>query len=761
MILIIAGLIVAILLLNSNGNDQIESLKISEILNGTFNAEVINPLWSDDGKSFIYEMTENSHRLIIKYDVEKFEQKVVLNATSDLKINGESYASSFKKFVISADQTLFLFAVNVTKQWRSSFFANWIVYNSKNKESYSLIKYKISNPQWVPLSSPELDTLSFIMTGNIWMAKKVASSKTLQLKQITSDGNDLVLNGIMDWLYEEEVFESSSSFYWSPSGLEIAYIKINDTNVGTSTYPWYNSDIKQDPYSSTKHVKYPKAGTTNPSVSVFVYNTLLELTVKMDLTQDFEYVTTVSWIKQRPGQLAIRVLPRLQQIETILINDISTGSILLTHISQNMSMYGWVESRPYSFIFINSTHFIDIRENQGYYHIAIQNLGSKSQPKFITSGKFDVLYICGFDLKSQTIFYLSSEKSATQNQFYSVSIDGIVNHLTKNLAQATFSCNFGSDSSYLLTGSSLSQPPTQWLIKKSDFNSLKVIQDNTQLESLLEGYNIPKKEFISIPVGESSMNAIMIYPFDFSSDNIYPILFTLYGGPTSIKAADKWTLGFEEWISSDLQMLVCLIDVTGTAGRGVIFNQKVYKQLGTLETIDQIESIQWVLNSNNYIDSNRVALWGWSYGGYMTLNIMMNSPYLLKAAVSVAPVTDWLLYDTFYTERYMTTPKNNPSGYNSTSILNMVNKIGKNALDQTGLLIVHGMADDNVHFQNSALLVSQMVELDFPFSSYYYPNQDHSINTHGSKLQLYHSIEDFLYENVVLYSQSMKIHKRF
>lgn len=742
--------VLVVTLLRTPVNGSTHQIDIKDIINGKFSPKTISPVWLENG-DFLYEQNKGDGRLLMRYNIATHQSTLFLN-TSSLSVNGSPYGSTFNSFSISPDQSLVLFSVKAAKQFRSSFFAQWIIYNVHTGTSeYLLGGVMAANPTWNPV--PQFaDTLAIVVDNNVVIISKIGTTN-ITSTNVTSDGSSTMFNGMMDWLYEEEVFESSPALYWSPNGEKLAYLKLNDSLVGEVPYPWFPS-ISKSVYPSFKTVRYPKSGTPNPIASVHVYKMSDKSTLDLNLLADSEYVTNVAWVSTRQDQLSVRVLPRVQQVETILLFNAESGAQVGSLVSQNMTAYGWVESRPYSYIWVDADRVVDIRVHNDYYHVALMSFKDGSV-KFLTSGAFSVMEIFGYDATSGFVYYLSTEKSEISRMVYRVNLQGERTLLTGNSPAQVFNVRWGSGDVYILDGSSSKTPPTQWVVpKRGEFTWKNKLKNNDWLLTMLETHNMPTKTFVKVPGAYGDeLNVALIHPYEALKGVLYPALFTYYQGPTSNRVLDSWALGFNEWISTRSKMIVAIIDGAGTAAKSVSFNQQTFKRLGIRETEDQLAAIRHLLHKRSDMDWNRVGCWGWSYGGFMTLNLILRSNHIFNAAMSVAPVTDWKLYDTFYTERYMLTPEANPVGYNETSMLQLLahnsSHLDIGFQNKTHLYLVHGIADDNVHFQNSADFVSEMVRQDSPLSMAYYPNQAHSISGDGSLLHLYHGLRYFLKENVI------------
>lgn len=753
-ILFMAGTVVAVSFLRTPVYGSVDQLDIKKLIAGEFAPKSVQPMWLPSG-DFLYTQTEDYGRLIMRYDIKTNNATLFLNTTS-LTVDNLVYGSLFSDFYPSSDQSLVLFAINRAKQFRSSFYAQWILYDVHTGQSrYLLNGHTAANPTWNP-SAQFADSLAIVVDNNVVLLSNLTTQEAQT--NITTDGiNLLVFNGMMDWLYEEEVFESSPALYWSPTGARLAFLKLNDTLVGEVPYPWF-APLSQTVYPTFKTVRYPKSGTTNPTASVHIYTVESGATSELQLLDDAEYVTNIAWIPTRTEQLSVRTLPRVQQVETIVNYNGVTGAKVDQIVSQNMTAYGWAESRPYSYIWVDQNRIVDIRVNNDWYHVALMNFADpNAKPVFLTSGNFSVMQIVGYDASKSHVYFISTEYSEISRLLYRVDLRGDRKYVTMPKANPArvFNVHWGPGTAYVLDGSSSASPPAQWVVSKHGNSPFAdKLTDNAWILEKLSTYNTPTKTYTTAPGAfGDDLNVALIHPHEALKGVLYPVLFTYYNGPTSNRVTDAWSLAFNEWISTRSKMIVVTIDAAGTAGKSVSFNQQTFKRLGIRETEDQVAAIQHLLKKRLDMDWNRVACWGWSYGGFMTLSLAARSHNIFHGAVSVAPVTDWRLYDTFYTERYMLTPQMNEAGYNETSILNLVTKnssrfdIGYQ--NKTHLYLVHGLADDNVHFQNSAEFVSAMIKQDAPLDMAYYPNQDHSISKDGSLLHLYHGIRHFLKQNVI------------
>lgn len=576
--------------------------------------------------------------------------------------------------------------------------------------------------------SPQGDKVAYVRANNLYYYDLTTNSET----QVTSDGvQNQIINGATDWVYEEE-FAFDKAFFWSPNGTNLAYYRFNETKVPEFNMPLYGTLYPQD-----NPFKYPKAGEENSDVSIHVYNTKLNNHTNLVQTNKpvVEYFPRIKWSAQ-DNMLAVLSMNRLQNsLDITLYNsDSGYGSVIYQEKAD-----AYIEINDDLTFTSDNKSFILTSEMSGYNHIYKYRLDGALEEQ-ITSGNWDVTKFLGYDEKAKAYYFESAEVSPLERNVYTIQ-KGKKSILTPQAGtnHATFTSNY----KYFINSFSSSTNPGDYELFDSKGKSIRVLKDNTELQTELKQVLTSPKQFIKVPAADGTeLNAFMIRPVDFNAKKKYPVLMYVYGGPGSQTVANSWDR-YALWYQylANQGYIVVSVDNRGTGARGRDFRTSTYKQLGNLETQDQISAATWLAN-REYVDENRIGIWGWSYGGYMSTLCISKGAETFKTAIAVAPVTNWKFYDSIYTERYMQTPQENNSGYADNSPINHVGKIKGN------YLLVHGTADDNVHFQNAVELVSELnnnlIQYDFAM----YPNKNHGIYGGTTRYHLFTKITDFVLNNL-------------
>ncbi|UTW67015.1 S9 family peptidase [bacterium SCSIO 12643] len=630
----------------------------------------------------------------------------------------------FSDYQFSADESKIMFTTDEERIYRHSTREHVWIYDIKKSE---LKQISQNGKQRYTTFSPDGKKVAFVRNNNLYIYDLKSGKET----EVTTDGEfNKIINGATDWVYEEE-FAFDKAFTWAPDNKHIAYYRFDESQVKEFNMIMYQNQL----YPKDYRFKYPKAGEDNSKVDIYIYNLKSNKSVKANFPQT-EYVPRIKWASQ--NDLAIQTLNRHQNDLTIhFVDPISNTS----HVVYHETSETYVEVVDDWFFLPDSRQMLITSEKDGYKHIYSINYQSGIE-KQLTSGQWDVTNFYGVMEQSENIYFQSAEVSPMQRHIYKMDLKG--NAITQ-LSQrngwnnAAFSSNFLF---YINTHSSANKPYTTTLNLENG-KELAQLMDNKKLEATLAQYKISQKEFIKIPTSYGTeLNGWMIKPADFDPNKKYPVLVTIYGGPGSQTVKDVWDNNMM-WhhLLAQKGYIIVSVDNRGTGARGANFKKMTYQQLGKLEVEDYIETAKH-LGSQKYIDPERIGIWGWSYGGYMsTLAISKGADYF-KAAIAVAPVTTWRYYDNIYTERYMRTPQENPSGYDDNSPINFVEKIKGN------YLLVHGTADDNVHFQNTAELVNALVNANVQYDFYMYTDKNHSIYGGNTRRHLFTKFTNFLLEKL-------------
>jgi len=579
--------------------------------------------------------------------------------------------------------------------------------------------------------SPDDNMIAFVKDNNLYV-KDLTKNNTIQ---ITNDGKiNNIINGNCDWVYEEE-FAFTRAFEWSKNGNYLAYYRFDESKVPTYSFPVYTDSLYPEQYT----YKYPKVGETNSLVEIYIYDINKAIKTKLDIGNEMDIYIPHIQFTEKDSELCITRLNRLQNNEELWMTNVSTGSESLLYSEKNAA-YIDVDKMYINFL-KDGKSFVFTSEKNGYNHIYIQNIINNKTVQ-LTTGNFDVDEIIGIDEKAGIVYFTAAYRTPLDKDFCSVRFDGKGFKINDN-RQGRHTISFNTDYSYYVDNfSNINTPPYIAIYDKSG-KEIRVLAGNEKLKQTLADYNIAKPEFIKVPNRSGdSLNALILKPNDFDANKKYPVLFCNYGGPGSQTVYNGWG-STNMWQQMLVQKgyIIVSVDNTGTGFRGEAFKKKTYLQLGKFEIEDQIDAAKY-LGTLPYVDAKRIGHWGWSFGGFMSCLAITKGADVFKTAVAVAPVTDWRYYDDIYTERYMRTQKENEKGYEDNAPLNFVKKIkGK-------LLIIHGTADDNVHFQNSAMFVDALINNNIEFESAYYPNKNHGIRGGKTRLHLYTKMTKFIMDNL-------------
>jgi dipeptidyl-peptidase 4 len=674
-----------------------------------------------------YSIVENGTDLnIYEYETGRFIETIF--STRGLLERENGRALNIDTYTFSGDERKLLIGVNQESIYRYSRRAEYHVYDI---EIQSLQPLSEGTTQRLPAFSPDGSKIAFVRENNIYL-KDLASGDEYA---VTTDGEyNKIINGTTDWVYEEE-FSFTQGFHWSPDGNNIAFYRFDESHVKE-----FNMLIYGTLYPEEYRFKYPKAGEENALVTIHLYNLPSRQTIQVDTgTETDQYIPRIRWTRD-PGKLAVLRLNRHQNQLDILLADASSGNTSVLYRENNL--YYIRITNDLTFL-EDGRHFIISSEKSGFNHLYLYDMNGR-EVRALTSGDWDVQRFLGVDERNQLVYYLSHEESPLGNNLYSVRLNG--RRKTKlttgeGVNNPTFSRGF----KYFINNFTTANTPPVYSIHRADGSLISVLEDNQELVQRLQVHGYVDKEFFTFTTSEDiELNAYMIKPADFNPGKEYPVLMYVYGGPGSQTATHRWDTWNGLWYQMLAQQgyIVVSVDNRGTGARGEYFKKMTYLELGKYETIDQIEAARY-LASLPYIAGDRIAIFGWSYGGYLSSLCLALGAEEFAAAIAVAPVTNWRFYDTIYTERYMRTPQENPDGYDNNSPVTHVDKI------KGDYLLVHRSADDNVHYQNALEMAYALIEADVDFEMMIYPNHDHSIFRGNARLHLYRIMTDFLHRSLM------------
>lgn len=632
----------------------------------------------------------------------------------------------FDAYQFSANEEKILLPTQTESIYRHSTRSKFYIYDRATKSTSSLS----SDKQRLAQFSPDATKVAFVRANNIFIKDLITNIET----QITTDGAvNKIINGATDWVYEEE-FAFDNGFQWNSDGTKIAFYRFNEDAV-----PEFSMDVFSKLYPSQTRFKYPKAGEANSSVEIYIYDTNTKTTVEaaIEVEEEF-YIPRIKWTKDE-NILSVQRMNRHQNNLDFLLVDAKDGSAKIIFTETDEAYIDVTDNLT----FLNDgAHFVWTSEKSGYNHIYLYNLKGK-QVRKITKGSYDVTDFYGIDETTNTVYFASAERSAMQRDVYAVQLNGKKKRVLTNKTGtnvATFSSNY----QYFINEHSNANTPYFFSLFDAQGNEVRTLKDNANLNKRLSEYALSKKEFFDFTTTEGvNLNGWMMKPHDFDATKEYPVFMYLYGGPGSQQVTDAWGGSNFLWFQmlSQQGYIVACVDNRGTGARGADFKKCTYQQLGKLETVDQIEANRY-LASLPYIDGSRIGIFGWSYGGYMSSLCLLKGADDFKMAIAVAPVTNWRYYDSIYTERYMRTPQENAAGYDDNSPINHVGKLkGK-------YLLVHGSADDNVHYQNTMEMTNALVNANKDFDMFIYPNKNHGIYGGYTRLHLFRKMTNFIKENL-------------
>ena len=678
-----------------------------------------------------YTKLENDNK-IVKYSYKTGEVAQTIIDISKIENPG---FTSFSEYCFSDDETKILFTTKKESIYRHSFSAEYFIWNSVTKEMSPL---SLNGKQQLATFSPDGERVAFVRENNIF----IKSLKFGTENQVTKDGKtNAIINGAPDWVYEEE-FSFSKAFEWSPDSKFLAFIRFDETAVPFFNMPMYAglnpAHQENQLYPGSYNYKYPKAGEKNSVVTVRIYDLKSKSSVSAETGDDPElYIPRIKWTADA-SDLAIMKLNRLQNNVDIVLANPYTGDTRAFFSEKNKRYIS--EDFYDNFIFLPDNKYIVLNsERNGYSHLYLYDRQG-FEVKQLTDGKFDVTKFYGFDADKKIFYYQAAKESPMQREVYFVSLDGKKSGKLSTQT-GTNRTEFSAGFKYYINYFNNAKTPNLVTLHDQSGKLLRTLEENFDLKKMLNDYQVSTKEFFSFKTSENvELNGWMLKPLNFDPSKKYPVVMTQYSGPNSQKVVDSLTIGWNEYLAQEGFIVVC-VDPRGTGARGEEFRKMTYQQLGKYESDDQVEAARY-LGTLPYVDKNKIAIWGWSYGGFMAALCMEKGADVFKAGISVAPVTNWRFYDSVYTERYMRSPQQNPEGYDDNSPLSHAGKI------KGDYLIIHGSADDNVHFQNTMEFTERMVQAGVQFDMAVYTNRNHGISGGNTSLHLYTKMTNWLKEKL-------------
>lgn len=666
---------------------------------------------------------------IVVYDYKTGDSVTTLVAASDLVPEGKKEPVKIGNFKVNKDETKFIFPTQVEQIYRHSRVAFNYIWDTKSKK---LIPLSENGKQRLADFSPDGTRVAFVRENNLFIKNLVTGEE----KQITFDGKkNAIINGTCDWVYEEE-FGFTKAFFWSPDGKRIAFYRFDESKVKQYTLTFFGSV-----YPKWEAYKYPVAGEDNSVVQIYVYNLENGKTTKMDVGENpDQYIPRVKWTAQ-PGFLAIERLNRLQNHLDILQADAATGKSKVFYNEDNKYYIDITDDLTF---LPDGKHFLITSEKNGYNAIYLYAMSGKLVRQ-LTKGNWDVTKVYGYNPKRKMVFFQAAKTSPMDRDILAVNLKGRLTKISSKTGtnDGVFSKSFDY---YINTWSDANTPP-YITVNNSKGKTIRVLEDNQAFVKKMEQYDLSKQEFFTLQSSEFKLpngkqvdlNAWIIKPPHFDPNKKYPVLMYVYGGPGAQTVNNAWGWSNYFWFQmlAEKGVVVISVDNRGTGARGELFKKMTYLQLGKYEIADQIEAAK-LIGRFPYVDSTRIGIFGWSYGGFMSSLAITKGAGVFSTAVAVAPVTNWRYYDNIYTERYMRKPQDNAIGYDFNSPIHYVKNL------KGHFLLVFGSADDNVHPQNSMDFITALVNANKQFDLMVYPNKNHGIYGGNTRLHLYTKMTDFI-----------------
>lgn len=703
---------------------QQKEITLEDIWGGTFRTQRLDALKSlNNGKEYSVLNYDRSEKVstVDVYDYKSGEKVRTLVNSNDLK--GINHIISYE---FSKDEKKLLLATKLKQIYRYSSVGTYYVYDINTSELSLVSENKIQRPTF----NNEGSKIAYGFENNLYITD-LTSEKTIQ---ITTDGvKNTIINGLTDWVYEEE-FAFVRAFDWNLDGDKIAYIRFDESEV-----PEYSMDIIGTELYPTQQVfKYPKAGEANANVSLHIYDLSSQKTSEIDISEyNSYYIPRIKWTKDA-NILSVQLTNRHQNILDLVFVDSRNNSTTLIHQEKDEAYVDVTDDLT----FLNSNSFIWTSEKSGWNHIYLYDKSGKLVNQ-ITDGDWEVTRYYGFDENTGIIYYQSTQNGNINRDVYSITIQG-TNNVRLSQETGTNSASFSSDFTYFIGTFSNTVTPYKFTLHNSRTGEqIREIKNNNSLRELVSEYKVSPKEFSTISINGNDLNMYMIKPLDFDPNKKYPLFMYQYSGPGSQLVANRWGGSNDYWhqmLAQEGYIIVC-VDGRGTGLKGRDFKKITQKELGKYEVEDQIE-VAKKLGELPYIDAARIGIWGWSYGAFMSSNCLFQANDVFSMAIAVAPVSSWRFYDTIYTERYMQTPQENPSGYDENSPITYVDNL------KGDYLLVHGGADDNVHLQNTMRMVEALIQANKQFDWAIYPDKNHGIYGGNTRLHLFTRMTKFIYETL-------------
>ncbi|KAK1704753.1 dipeptidyl peptidase IV N-terminal region-domain-containing protein [Colletotrichum lupini] len=717
----------------------------------TWNETVASPRFGASSRSVSWLSGVEDGRFIYLSNNALVIEDIVTGANETF-VPADKIPADYAEYWIRPDLKKVLFATNYTKQYRYSYFADYSILDVESGVVEPLVGDQAGDIQYAEFA-PVGDAIAFVRGNNLFL------SKNGTISQITNDGGPDLFHGVPDWVYEEEIFGSRSTFWFSPDGEYIAYLSFNETGVETFTIPYFMGGEKiAPPYPVELDLRYPKVGSKNPTVALTLLDVETEEATPVEIDAfpaDDLVVGEVKWLTANHASFAYRAFNRVQDLEKLVRVDVEGYASEV--IRERDGSDGWLDNNqgieyigPLQNATRNSTdaYFLDLSDESGWNHIYLYSVNGGS-PIALTSGEWEVTSVLKVDTERHLVYYLSTEHHSTERHLYSVSYpSGVKTALVDDTVAGYWSASFSSSAGYYILSYQGPNVPYQELYATNSTTPVRTITSNEALVTRLQEYKLPNITYFELAHPDGyTLNVMQRLPANFDPSKKYPALFTPYGGPGAQEVTKRYqSITWRAFIASDpeLEYITYTVDNRGTGYKGRAFRSTVAGHLGRLEPLDQIWAAEQLSSQNAFVDAAKIGIFGWSYGGYLSAKVLEANSGVFSSGLIVAPVSDWRFYDSLYTERYMKTLDANEEGYNETAVRNPEGF--KNLAGE--FTILHGTGDDNVHYQNAAALIDLLVGAGVPVSKMKwlsFTDSDHSIAYNGANIWLYKYLTEALF----------------
>lgn len=740
------------LLIASSAYTQDNKITLEKIWKqGVYSPKMVRGIISmNDGVHYTRSISQDENQYIVKYAYETGNASDTLLSSADLTQNGNNLR--FSSYSFSPDESKMIIATDEEAIYRRSSQANFYTIDLSTKSVNPVTNFELGKQQLAAFS-PTQNKVAFVRNNNLFIADLDANTEL----QVTEDGKaGEIINGAVDWVYEEE-FGFARGFYWSPKGTKIAYYRFDESKVKNFEMLFF-----EDLYPRRYDFKYPKAGEDNSRVDIVVYDIKKSAKAEIDLNSEADqYIPRIKWTKS-DNELAIMRFNRHQNhLEFLLahVGNVNKSVSLETIYEETSETY--IDVNDNLFFLNDGKHFVWNSEKDGWNHIYLYDLKGNEVAQ-LTKGSWEVVEFYGVDQKNKTLFFSAAIGTALEREIYSLGYAPILKTYSKQKSTVvpagdmrktlhrlspngnTNNAQFSDSFQYFINFESSADSPHKIALYNAKGKKIRDLETNAELQKTISQLDISKKEFGTFKtLGNVDLNYWVIKPKNFDATKKYPAMFMIYGGPGRNTVTNSWDGANYFWhqMLAQEDYVIISVDPRGTMFRGREFMHSTYMELGKLETEDMIEAAKY-FGAQDYIDKDRLGMMGWSYGGFMSSLAMTKGADYFELGIAVAPVTNWRYYDTIYTERFMRTPQENPKGYDDNSPINFVNQLNG------AYLLIHGSADDNVHYQNTMEMIEALVEADKQFDLFIYPNKNHGIYGGNTRFHLYTKMTNFIKANL-------------